>query len=38
MTITVFLLDYHEIVRRGIGQLLKTQDDIQIVGEAGAAV
>jgi DNA-binding NarL/FixJ family response regulator len=34
VAITVFLLDDHEIVRRGIAQLLETQDDIQIVGEA----
>ena len=37
MPITVFLLDDHEIVRRGIAQLLETEDDIQIVGEAGTA-
>jgi len=37
-TIRVFLLDDHEIVRRGIAQLLETQDDIQVVGEAGTAV
>ena len=37
MSITVFLLDDHEIVRRGIGQLLETQDDIEVVGEAGTA-
>ena len=35
MTISVFLLDDHEIVRRGIAQLLETEDDIEIVGEAG---
>jgi DNA-binding NarL/FixJ family response regulator len=35
--ITVFLLDDHEIVRRGIAQLLETEDDIEIVGEAGTA-
>src|SRR5918911_89374 len=35
--ITVFLLDDHEIVRRGIAQLLETEDDIQVVGEAGTA-
>ena len=28
MTISVFLLDDHEIVRRGIAQLLKTENDI----------
>ncbi len=37
MTISVFLLDDHEIVRRGIGQLLETVDDIEVVGEAGSA-
>ena len=37
MAITVFLLDDHEIVRREIAQLLETQDDIEIVGEAGTA-
>jgi DNA-binding NarL/FixJ family response regulator len=35
--ISVFLLDDHEIVRRGIAQLLDTEDDIEIVGEAGTA-
>jgi DNA-binding NarL/FixJ family response regulator len=35
--ISVFLLDDHEIVRRGIAQLLETQDDIRVVGEAGTA-
>jgi DNA-binding NarL/FixJ family response regulator len=37
VTISVFLLDDHEIVRRGIGQLLETVDDIEVVGEAGTA-
>lgn len=37
MSISVFLLDDHEIVRRGIAQLLETEDDIHIVGEAGTA-
>ena len=37
MGITVFLLDDHEIVRRGIAQLLETEDDITVVGEAGTA-
>ncbi|MFR9802438.1 response regulator [Pseudonocardia sp. RS010] len=37
MTISVFLLDDHEIVRRGIAQLLETEDDIRVVGEAGSA-
>ena len=37
MTISVFLLDDHEIVRRGIAGLLETEDDIRVVGEAGTA-
>ncbi|MGD9526594.1 response regulator [Pseudonocardia sp.] len=37
MPITVFLLDDHEIVRRGIAQLLESEDDIEVVGEAGTA-
>jgi DNA-binding NarL/FixJ family response regulator len=35
--ISVFLLDDHEIVRRGIAQLLETEPDITVVGEAGTA-
>nr|WP_239028513.1 response regulator transcription factor [Pseudonocardia acidicola] len=31
------MLDDHEIVRRGIAQLLETEDDIEVVGEAGTA-
>ena len=37
VSISVFLLDDHEIVRRGIGQLLEIEDDIEVVGEAGTA-
>jgi DNA-binding NarL/FixJ family response regulator len=37
MTITVFLLDDHEVVRRGIKDLLEAEDDIRIIGEAGTA-
>jgi DNA-binding NarL/FixJ family response regulator len=37
MTISVFLLDDHEIVRRGLGQLLDAEPDISVVGEAGSA-
>jgi DNA-binding NarL/FixJ family response regulator len=37
VTISVFLLDDHEIVRRGLAQLLGMEDDIEIVGEAGTA-
>ena len=35
MTITVFLLDDHEIVRRGVRELLESEGDITVVGEAG---
>lgn len=35
MTIRVFLLDDHEIVRRGIRDLLEGEPDIEVVGEAG---
>jgi two-component system, NarL family, response regulator DevR len=37
VSISVFLLDDHEIVRRGIAQLLESTDDITIVGEAATA-
>ncbi len=33
----VFLLDDHEIVRRGLRELLEAEDDLHIVGEAGTA-
>jgi len=36
-SIRVFLLDDHEIVRRGIADLLTAEPDIEIVGEAGTA-
>lgn len=35
--ITVFLLDDHELVRRGIRELLESEGDIQVVGESGLA-
>lgn len=35
MTTTVFLVDDHEIVRRGIRDLLEADPDIEVVGEAG---
>ena len=35
--IRVFLLDDHEIVRRGIADLLEHEDGITVVGEAGLA-
>ncbi len=37
MTIRVFLLDDHEVVRRGLVDLLQDEDDIEVVGEAGTA-
>jgi two-component system, NarL family, response regulator DevR len=37
MTIRVFLLDDHEVVRRGIRELLESFDDMEVVGEAGTA-
>jgi two-component system response regulator DevR len=33
----VFLLDDHEIVRRGLRELLEAEDDFEVVGEAGTA-
>jgi DNA-binding NarL/FixJ family response regulator len=36
-TITVFLLDDHEVVRRGVAALLETEPNIEVVGEAGTA-
>jgi DNA-binding NarL/FixJ family response regulator len=35
--INVFLLDDHEIVRRGVKELLEAEPDITVVGEAGSA-
>jgi DNA-binding NarL/FixJ family response regulator len=37
MTVRVFLLDDHEVVRRGVAVLLSSESDIEIVGEAGTA-
>ncbi len=37
MTIAVFLLDDHEIVRRGVRELLEGEDDLEVVGEASTA-
>jgi DNA-binding NarL/FixJ family response regulator len=36
--ISVFLLDDHEIVRRGLRELLEGEGDIEVVGESGSAV
>ncbi|WKN46861.1 response regulator transcription factor [Nocardioides sp. Arc9.136] len=35
--IRVYLLDDHEIVRRGIRELLESEGDIEVVGESGLA-
>ncbi|MFC5646506.1 MULTISPECIES: response regulator [Kitasatospora] len=35
--IRVFLLDDHEVVRRGVHDLLSTEGDVEVVGEAGTA-
>jgi two-component system response regulator DevR len=37
MTVRVFLLDDHEIVRRGLKELLEAEGDIVVVGESGLA-
>ncbi|WP_406297691.1 response regulator transcription factor [Embleya sp. NBC_00888] len=36
-SIRVFLLDDHEVVRRGVHELLSLEDDIDVIGEAGTA-
>lgn len=36
-TIRVFLMDDHEVVRRGVAALLSAEDDIDVIGEAGTA-
>ncbi len=37
MPIGVFLLDDHEVVRRGVRELIEGEDDMHVVGEAGTA-
>lgn len=37
MTTKIFLLDDHEVVRRGIRDLLMVEPDFDVVGEAGSA-
>jgi DNA-binding NarL/FixJ family response regulator len=37
MTVRVFLLDDHEVVRRGVRELLEVEEDFEVVGEAGTA-
>ena len=36
MAIRILLVDDHEIVRRGIADLIGTQDDLEVVGEAAS--
>ncbi|MEU0514709.1 response regulator transcription factor, partial [Amycolatopsis sp. NPDC006125] len=35
--ITVFLVDDHEVVRRGVGDLLEADAGLKVVGEASTA-
>ena len=37
MTVRIFLLDDHEIVRRGLRELFEAEDDFEVVGEASNA-
>ncbi|WP_422388937.1 response regulator [Janibacter terrae] len=37
MATTVFLLDDHEVVRRGLRELLETTSDISVIGESASA-
>lgn len=37
MTVRIFLLDDHEVVRRGVRELLESEVDLVVVGEAGTA-
>lgn len=36
-TVRVFLVDDHEVVRRGVADLLEAEPDLEVVGEAGSA-
>ena len=36
MTLRIFLVDDHEVVRRGVRDLLDAEDDFEVVGEAGS--
>lgn len=36
--VNVFLVDDHEVVRRGVRELLDSEDDMKVVGEAGSQV
>ncbi len=37
MTLRIFVVDDHEIVRRGLCELLSAEPDMEVVGEAGSA-
>jgi two-component system, NarL family, response regulator DevR len=37
VTIAVYLLDDHEVVRRGLRELLEVEPDLDVVGESGSA-
>jgi DNA-binding NarL/FixJ family response regulator len=37
VTVRVFLLDDHEIVRQGLRGLIEVEDDMTVIGEAGTA-
>jgi len=37
VTTRVFLLDDHEVVRRGLKELIDGEEDLEVVGEAGSA-
>jgi two-component system, NarL family, response regulator DevR len=37
VAIRVFLVDDHEVVRRGLKELIDSEDDLEVVGEAGTA-
>jgi DNA-binding NarL/FixJ family response regulator len=37
VSIRVFLLDDHEVVRRGLRELIDSEEDLDVVGEAGSA-
>ncbi len=36
MTVRIFLVDDHEVVRRGVREMLEAEDDFEVVGEAGS--
>jgi len=36
MTLRIFLVDDHEVVRRGVRDMLEVEDDFEVVGEAGS--